>query len=103
MCERLRSPCNLVCGDRDTGAALVAHPVPQLVSITGSTRAGIAVAASAANTVKRAHFELGGKAPVLIFNYVNIEAAVEGLTAAGYFMPVKAAPPPRGWSSGKVL
>lgn len=77
--------CNLVCGDRDTGAALVAHPVPQLVSITGSTRAGIAVAASAANTVKRAHLELGGKAPVLIFNDADIEAAVEGLTAAGYF------------------
>jgi betaine-aldehyde dehydrogenase len=77
--------CNLVCGDRDTGAALVAHPVPQLVSITGSTRAGIAVAASAANAVKRAHLELGGKAPVLIFNDVDIEAAVEGLTAAGYF------------------
>src|SRR4029077_16532981 len=36
--------CNLVCGDRDTGADLVAHPVPQMVSITGSTRAGMAVA-----------------------------------------------------------
>ncbi|EUA88564.1 aldehyde dehydrogenase family protein [Mycobacterium ulcerans str. Harvey] len=77
--------CNLVCGDRDTGAALVAHPVPQLVSITGSTRAGMAVAASAANDLKRAHLELGGKAPVVIFNDADIAAAVEGLTAAGYF------------------
>src|SRR4249919_326682 len=47
--------CNLICGDRDTGAALTAHPVPQLVSITGSTRAGMAVAAAAAKDLKRAH------------------------------------------------
>ncbi|BBY22790.1 gamma-aminobutyraldehyde dehydrogenase [Mycobacterium stomatepiae] len=77
--------CNLVCGDRETGAALVAHPVPRMVSITGSTRAGMAVAASAANDLKRAHLELGGKAPVIIFNDADIGAAVEGLTAAGYF------------------
>ena len=77
--------CNLVCGDRDTGADLVAHPVPQMVSITGSTRAGMAVATSAAKDVKRTHLELGGKAPVIIFDDADIEAAVEGLTAAGYF------------------
>lgn len=77
--------CNLVCGDRDTGAALVAHPVPQLVSITGSTRAGIAVAASAAKDLKRAHLELGGKAPVVVFDDADISAVVEGITAAGYF------------------
>lgn len=77
--------CNLLCGDRDTGAALVSHRVPQLVSITGSTRAGMAVAATAAKDLKRAHLELGGKAPVLIFDDADIEAAVEGLTAAGYF------------------
>src|SRR4051812_2687670 len=77
--------CNLVCGDRDTGAALTAHPIPQLVSITGSTRAGIAVASAAAKDLKRAHLELGGKAPVVVFDDVDIEAAVEGITAAGYF------------------
>ncbi|MEZ0053545.1 betaine-aldehyde dehydrogenase [Mycobacterium sp. MAA66] len=77
--------CNLVCGDRDTGAALVAHPVPQLVSITGSTKAGMAVAASAAADLKRTHLELGGKAPVLVFDDADIDAAVEGITAAGYF------------------
>ena len=77
--------CNLVCGDRDTGAALTAHPIPQLVSITGSTRAGIAVATAAAKDLKRAHLELGGKAPVLVFDDADIAAAVEGLTAAGYF------------------
>jgi betaine-aldehyde dehydrogenase len=77
--------CNLVCGDRDTGAALVEHPIPQLVSITGSTRAGIAVATAAAKDVKRAHLELGGKAPVLVFDDVDLDEAVEGITAAGYF------------------
>jgi betaine-aldehyde dehydrogenase len=77
--------CNLVCGDRDTGAALTAHPIPQLVSITGSTRAGIAVATAAAKDIKRAHLELGGKAPVVVFDDVDVEAAVEGITVAGYF------------------
>jgi betaine-aldehyde dehydrogenase len=77
--------CNLVCGDRDTGAALTAHPVPQLVSITGSTRAGVAVATSAAQDLKRAHLELGGKAPVVVFDDADIAAVVEGITAAGYF------------------
>ena len=90
MVEKMREifppgVCNLVCGDRDTGAALVAHPVPQMVSITGSTQAGMAVAASAANDLKRTHLELGGKAPVIIFNDIDIEAAVEGLTTSGYF------------------
>jgi betaine-aldehyde dehydrogenase len=77
--------CNLVCGDRDTGAALTAHPIPQLVSITGSTRAGIAVATAAAQNVKRAHLELGGKAPVVVFDDVDIAAAVEGISVAGLF------------------
>jgi betaine-aldehyde dehydrogenase len=77
--------CNLVCGDRDTGAALTAHPIPQLVSITGSTQAGIAVATAAAKDVKRAHLELGGKAPVLVFDDADIESTVEGIRAAGYF------------------
>jgi betaine-aldehyde dehydrogenase len=77
--------CNLVCGDRETGAALTEHPVPQMVSITGSTRAGIAVATAAAKDLKRAHLELGGKAPVVVFDDVDIELAIEGITAAGYF------------------
>jgi betaine-aldehyde dehydrogenase len=77
--------CNLVCGDRDTGAALTAHKIPQLVSITGSTRAGIAVATAAAQDVKRAHLELGGKAPVVVFDDADLEAAVEGISVAGLF------------------
>ena len=77
--------CNLVCGDRDTGAALTAHPIPQQLSITGSTRAGIAVATAAAQDLKRAHLELGGKAPVVVFDDVDIDAAVEGIRIAGLF------------------
>ncbi len=76
---------NVICGDRDTGAALTGHPAPALVSITGSTGAGIAVATAAAKNVTRAHLELGGKAPVVVFNDADIEAAVEGISTAGYF------------------
>jgi betaine-aldehyde dehydrogenase len=76
---------NVVCGDRDTGRAVVAHPTPQMVSITGSTRAGGEVAATAALDLKRTHLELGGKAPVLVFDDVDIEAAATGIAAAGYF------------------
>ena len=76
---------NVVCGDRDTGRALVAHPTPQMVSITGSTRAGLEVAATAALDLKRTHLELGGKAPVIVFDDADIEAAAEGIAMAGYF------------------
>ena len=76
---------NLVCGDRDTGAALVSHKIPRMVSITGSTRAGIAVATAAAADVKVAHLELGGKAPVVVFDDADLSAAVEGITVGGLF------------------
>jgi betaine-aldehyde dehydrogenase len=76
---------NVVCGDRDTGAALVRHPTPQMASITGSVGAGIAVAKAAADDVKRVHLELGGKAPVIVFDDADIEAAAEGIAVAGYF------------------
>src|ERR1035437_6930292 len=59
---------NVICGDRDTGRALVAHPAPRMVSITGSVRAGKEVATAAAAGLKRVHLELGGKAPVVIFD-----------------------------------
>ena len=76
---------NVVCGDRDTGRALVEHPIPQMVSITGSVRAGMQVAESASRDVKRVHLELGGKAPVVIFDDADVEAAAEWLAVAGYF------------------
>jgi betaine-aldehyde dehydrogenase len=76
---------NVVCGDRGTGRALVEHRIPQLVAITGSVRAGMEVAGSAARDVKRVHLELGGKAPVVVFDDADLAAAVEGIAMAGYF------------------
>jgi betaine-aldehyde dehydrogenase len=76
---------NVICGDRDTGRALVAHPIPQLVAITGSVRAGREVAIAAANDLKRVHLELGGKAPVLVFDDVDVAKAAEAIAVAGYF------------------
>ena len=75
---------NVICGDRDTGRAIVEHKTPQMVSITGSVRA-MQVAESAARDVKRVHLELGGKAPVVIFDDADVEAAAEWLAVAGYF------------------
>ena len=76
---------NVVCGGRDTGATLIEHPVPAMVSITGSTRAGKAVAVTAAATVKRTHLELGGNAPVVVFADADLTAAAEGIATAAYF------------------
>ncbi|HLI72246.1 MAG TPA: aldehyde dehydrogenase family protein, partial [Acidimicrobiales bacterium] len=76
---------NVVTGDRDTGRALVNHPVPQMVSITGSVRAGMQVAEAAAHDVKRVHLELGGKAPVIVFDDADVARAAEGIAVAGFF------------------
>ncbi len=76
---------NVVCGDRDTGRALIAHPVPAMASITGSVRAGMDVARAAADTLKRVHLELGGKAPVIVFDDVDVAAAAAGIAGAAYF------------------
>jgi betaine-aldehyde dehydrogenase len=76
---------NVVTGDRDTGRALISHPVPQMVSITGSVRAGREVATAAAGDLKRVHLELGGKAPVIVFDDADVGAAAEAIAAAGYF------------------
>jgi betaine-aldehyde dehydrogenase len=76
---------NVVCGDRDSGRALVAHPGPRLVSVTGSVRAGIEVAASAADDLKRVHLELGGNAPVIVCDDADLETAAAGIAGAGFY------------------
>ncbi|MCU1590340.1 MAG: Aldehyde Dehydrogenase, partial [Frankiales bacterium] len=76
---------NVVCGDRTTGAALVDDPVPAMVSITGSVAAGMAVAEAASRSLKRVHLELGGKAPVIVFDDADVAAAAEAIAMAGYF------------------
>jgi betaine-aldehyde dehydrogenase len=76
---------NVICGDRDTGRAMVDHDIPAMVSVTGSVRAGMEVAGSAAKRLKRVHLELGGKAPVVVFDDADVAAAVEGISVAGYF------------------
>jgi betaine-aldehyde dehydrogenase len=76
---------NVITGGRATGAAMVDHPTPAMISITGSVRAGMAVAEAASRDLKRVHLELGGKAPVIVFDDADIELAVAGIVAAGYF------------------
>ena len=76
---------NVVCGGRETGAAMVAHPVPAMVALTGSVRAGREVMAAAAPGLKRLHLELGGKAPVLVFDDADLDVTVAGLLSIGYY------------------
>ncbi len=76
---------NVVCGGRDAGRAVVTHPTPRMVSITGSVRAGREVVQAAAADLKRVHLELGGKAPVIVFDDADIAAAAEAIAVAGYF------------------
>ena len=76
---------NVITGDRTTGGLMIDHRTPQMVSITGSVRAGMEVARAAANDLKRVHLELGGKAPVIVFADADLEAAAEGIGGAGYF------------------
>jgi betaine-aldehyde dehydrogenase len=76
---------NVLTGDRTTGGLMVDHRTPQMVSITGSVRAGMEVAKAASTDLKRVHLELGGKAPVVVFDDADIAAAVAGIGAAGYF------------------
>jgi betaine-aldehyde dehydrogenase len=76
---------NVVCGDRDTGRLVVQHPTPQMVAITGSVRAGMQVAEAAASDLKRVHLELGGKAPVIVFDDADLDEAAEAIAGAAYF------------------
>lgn len=76
---------NVVLGDAETGALLASHPVPAMVSITGSVRAGKEVALAAAQNITKAHLELGGKAPVIVFDDVDIEKTAEHIAMTGFF------------------
>jgi len=76
---------NVVCGDRDTGRTMVSHPTPSMVSVTGSVRAGMEVAEAASKSLKRVHLELGGKAPVVVFDDADLAAAAAQISMTGYF------------------
>jgi betaine-aldehyde dehydrogenase len=76
---------NVVVGDRTTGGLMIDHKTPQMVSITGSVRAGMEVAKAAASDLKRVHLELGGKAPVIVFDDADLELAVAGIGMAAFF------------------
>ncbi|MER7786798.1 aminobutyraldehyde dehydrogenase [Streptomyces sp. NPDC097640] len=76
---------NIVCGDRDTGRALVSHPDVDMVAITGSTRAGAEVMSAAAADLKNVHLELGGKAPAIVFADVDPVRTARALADAAFF------------------
>ncbi|WP_369033206.1 MULTISPECIES: gamma-aminobutyraldehyde dehydrogenase [Streptomyces] len=76
---------NVITGDRETGRLMVEHKTPAMASITGSVRAGMQVAESASKDLKRVHLELGGKAPVVVFEDTDIAKAVEDISVAGFF------------------
>jgi betaine-aldehyde dehydrogenase len=76
---------NVICGHGDAGEALVEHPGVDMVSLTGSVGSGKRVAEVASRTLKRVHLELGGKAPVVIFDDVDIQAVAETVAATGFY------------------
>jgi betaine-aldehyde dehydrogenase len=76
---------NVVCGTAGTGRALVSSDIPRMVSITGSVRAGLEVARAAADGLKRVHLELGGKAPVIVFDDADVAATAAGIAPAAFF------------------
>lgn len=80
-----RGAFNVVLGKASTGSLVVSNPKASLVSITGSVRAGLQVAASAAANLTRAHLELGGKAPAVVFADADMDKAIATITTAGFF------------------
>ncbi|MCW2966640.1 MAG: Aldehyde Dehydrogenase [Solirubrobacteraceae bacterium] len=76
---------NVVCGGDDVGRAVVSHDEVDMVSITGSVEAGKSVAKSAADSLKRVHLELGGKAPVVVFDDVDMATAMETIAGTGFY------------------
>lgn len=76
---------NVVCGGREAGAAMVDHEIPEMVSITGSTRAGAQVMSTASKTLKDVHLELGGKAPAVVFADVDIQRTAREIALGAFF------------------
>jgi len=77
---------NIVCGRGEpVGAPLINHPLVRMISITGDVTTGQKVLDAASNGIKRTHLELGGKAPVIIFDDADLQAAVEGIRTFGFY------------------
>src|SRR5437879_10645766 len=77
---------NIITGDGEpVGAGIVRHPGVSMVSLTGDVATGKEVARAAASTLKRVHLELGGKAPVIVFDDADLDKVVEWIKIGGYF------------------
>jgi betaine-aldehyde dehydrogenase len=77
---------NVITGHGDpSGQALISHPDVDMVSLTGSVQTGKHIARTAADTLKRVHLELGGKAPVVVFDDVSLDGALQTIAATGYY------------------
>jgi betaine-aldehyde dehydrogenase len=76
---------NVVAGGNETGAALVTHDDVDMISLTGSVETGKSIARTAADTLKRVHLELGGKAPVVVFDDADMEAMAETIAGTGWY------------------
>ncbi len=77
---------NIVCGRGESvGAPLVSHPGVRMVSVTGDVSTGQKILAAAAGNLKRTHLELGGKAPVIVFDDADIDAVVSGVRTFGFY------------------
>ncbi len=88
MCAEIFPPgvCNFIGGHGEpAGSTLVTHPEVDFVSLTGSPETGKWIAKAAADTLKRVHLELGGKAPVIVFDDADMETAMETIAGTGYF------------------
>src|SRR5579863_3552538 len=80
-----RGVFNVITGRGETGQAVVTHPDVSMVSLTGSVETGKWIARNAADSLKRVHLELGGKAPVVVFDDVDLETALETIAGTGYY------------------
>lgn len=86
----------------DVGNALTGHDKVRMVSLTGSIATGVHILANTAPGVKRTHMELGGKAPVIVFDDANIAQVVEGIRSFGFITPVRIVPRPVAFTSSAV-